>query len=684
LSRPFRYTFILVLVALGTCLAAVSGWRYARASAPVNGPIILISVDAVRADHLPAYGYERVKTPAIDMLARDGVVFERGFSHVPQTFPAYASLLTGRLPFDTGVRDAVGFPLPAGERLLPEMLRDRGYATAGVVSSFLLRKETGINQGFSFFDANIPAGEGPLGGVRRDSDATERIAEHWLDTVGTSRAFLFLHLDGPTAPDPRTRSAGEVSAYDAAIANVDNAVGQLLRYLKTHQLYDQSTVILVSSHGEGLGDHGEEGHGLLVYDEALRVPLIIKPPAGEGAGRRVQIAVQHVDLVPTILDLAKAPIPGNLRGRSLTPLLDRDGIIANQPIYSESLFGRYHFGWADLTSLTDGRYRYIRAPKEELYDLDTDPDERHNLADIHPEMVATFRNRLKDLVSGAAAPRTMDVISAEDREHYEALGYVGIAPDAITPATEVADPTDQHAIVERYRAAVTLLAVDDFRGAIEQFKALVGREPGMRDVWMLLARSAWRAERPDVALDAYQHAIQLAPKKSDAYLGAAAALVQVRLVDQAVERAQHVADDPAADNAAQSNAHELLARIALLRRNVDLAREEAGLAEEADATRPVRAYVDGRIAFDRKHYGEALESFEAALMRLENRPHQSMADLRLYAAESLQHLDRLSEAEYLFLEELKEFPHSERARAGLTVVYKTQGRAAEAAGLAHQ
>ena len=165
MSRPFRYTFILVLAALSTALAAVSGWRYAKASAPINGPIILIAVDSLRADHLPAYGYTRVKTPGIDRLATDGVVFERAFSHVPQTLPAVAALLTGRLPYDTGVRDSVGLPLAQSERLLPEMLRDRGYSTAAIVSSFLLRKETGINQGFNLFDANFTVSAGQCAGV---------------------------------------------------------------------------------------------------------------------------------------------------------------------------------------------------------------------------------------------------------------------------------------------------------------------------------------------------------------------------------------------------------------------------------------------------------------------------------------------------------------------------------------
>src|SRR3954463_11703335 len=161
----------------------MGGWPYARASAPVSGPIIVISIDTLRADHLPAYGYARVKTPAIDALAADGVVFERAYSHAPQTLPAHAALLSGQLPFESGVRDNVGFTIKPGERLLPQMLRDRGFTTGGVVSAFVLRRETGISQGFDFFDADMPAvsPDQATPPVRRDGAASEAIAERWLD-----------------------------------------------------------------------------------------------------------------------------------------------------------------------------------------------------------------------------------------------------------------------------------------------------------------------------------------------------------------------------------------------------------------------------------------------------------------------------------------------------------------------
>jgi choline-sulfatase len=340
--RPLRFTFIIALAALATGLAAVGGWRYARASAPVNGPIVVVSIDGLRADRLPAWGYRGARTPAIDALAADGVVFERAYSHAPQTLPAHTAILSGRLPFESGVRDDVGFVVKSGERLLPQMLRDRGFATAGVVSTYLLRKETGIAQGFDFFDGDIlPVGTpNPASHLERDGNDSEAIAEHWLDTIGTSRALLFLHLNEPDASSSdKERFAGD-TPYDDAIAYSDEIVGKLVKYLKSHQLYDRSTVILLSDHGEGLGEHGEKEHGLLVYNDALHIPLIIKQESNAGAGRRVSDVVQQIDLVPTALDLVRAPIPGDLRGRSLKPLLDGSGTLPETVVYSESLYGR--------------------------------------------------------------------------------------------------------------------------------------------------------------------------------------------------------------------------------------------------------------------------------------------------------------------------------------------------------
>jgi arylsulfatase A-like enzyme/Tfp pilus assembly protein PilF len=682
LARPFRYTFIIALVALSTCLAAVGGWRYARASAPVNGPVILVSIDSLRADRLPAYGYAPGRTPAIDSLAADGVVFERAYSHVPQTLPAHAALLTGRLPFETGVRDSAGDVVPDSERLLAEMLSDRDFATGGVVSSYLLRAETGVDQGFDFFDAELPA-HGDAYSLRRDGMESVRVAERWLASAGTTRAFLFVHVDDPRALGDAPDRLSDLAPYDARVTQADEAVGHLVRYLKTHQLYDQSTVILVADHGEGLGDHGEQRHGLFVYDETVRVPLIIKPAAGTGAGRRIQAPVQHIDLVPTILDLAKAPRPGNLRGRSLTPLFDGSESLPPAPIYAESMFGATHFTWAELTSVVDDGYRYIRAPREELYDLAADPDERENLATSKPDVAARLRATLgrflRDADRTQGEPR-----STPEKEvaRYETLGYVGEPSVHFVGPREHVDPKDRWQLVEQYRRAIDLAASEEWNGAIEAFRALLKQEPLMIDAWLRLARVATLSERHDLAADAYKRVVQHEPANIEAQLAAAASLLRAKKYDEARQLAQR-AGDAMDETPARSLAHELLARVALARRQYELARTEAELAENADPRRPVVAYVDGRIAFDEQRYLDAVERFDPLLTSVEDPKLPAIGDLRLHAAEALVHVGRLDDAEQLLQLELAAAPLNARARGGLAAVEAARKRVTTDAHRAH-
>ena len=683
MARPFRYTVILVLAALATALAAAGGWRYARASAPVNGPIILISIDTLRADHLPVYGYRRVKTPAIDALAADGAVFERAYSHATETLPAHASLLSGRLPFETGVRDNLGFTVKTGERLLPQMLRERGYTTAGVVSGYVLRKATGINQGFDFFDGDMPASSSELtiGQVRRDGADSEAIAERWLAQQRSPRVFLFLHLYEPHKPYMPPPQYAEYAPYDSEIAYADEIVGRLVHYLKSHQLYDRSTIVVVSDHGEGLGDHGEQEHGLFVYDEAIHVPLIVKSAGGAGSGRRVSDLVQHVDLVPTILDLVKARIPGSLRGRSLKPLVEGTGHLPEQAIYSEALYGRYHFGWSELTALTGPRYRYIKAPREELYDLEKDPRERENIAGHGPtDTGEALRGALDRLVAGIRI-QTPSEMSAEDRERLEALGNVGAPTDVSqAPSDSLPDPKDKRAILETYRAAVDLAGNRKWSQAIRLLRKILSEDPEMTDVWSQLATLAARAENYDQAVEAYRHVIALRPTDPQSHIGAASALLKLRKLADAREHAERAAGLAAErDVRPRAAAHELLAMIALARRDGEDARREAELAQQADPTRPLPIFIDARLLYDQGKYGDAMPLFEQTIAELKRAGGLPIADLHFYAAETLGHVDRAPEAEAHFVEELRSFPDNARARAGLAMLYHASGRPDDAA-----
>jgi tetratricopeptide (TPR) repeat protein len=670
---------IVGLVSVGTALSAVGGWRYARASAPVSGPIVLLSVDALRADHLPVYGNPATRTPAIDALARDGVVFERAYSHVPQTLPAHASLLTGRLPSETGVRDNAGFAVKRDERLLAEMLADRGYATAGVVSSYSLRPSTGIAQGFAFFDGKMPdsnAGEAGSG-LSRDGAQSIAIAEAWLDKAGTERAFLFVHLHEPHAPHAPPVRFEAFDAYDGEIAYVDELLGSFIKYLRAHQLYDQSTIILTADHGEGLGDHGESGHGVLAYEEALRIPLIIKPAAGEGAGRRVNAVVQHIDIVPTILDLAKAPLHDRLSGRSLKSLMEGASDFPARVVYSESFFNAYRFGWSRVRSVTDGRYRLVRAEQDELYDLATDPGEERNIATERPAELNRLREVLDQIVAedhvAEPSPEPADVA-----EKLAALGYVGevapIDPDAVAAV----DRRQQIEIVETLRAALASALDRQLPEAIQLLDALVRRYPLIAAAWHQLGDFSATAGRMERAVDSYRRASALRPAAAADQLAAARALLRLRRLDEARQHAERGLQAAADDRESQAAAHELLARIALVRRDAAAAREQAALAREADPALPAPAFVAGRLLYDAGQLEEALGSFDEAVADLEKTGAQAMADLHYYAGDALIRLERPAEAEYHLLRELRAFPHNVRARGALAALYNETGRADEA------
>jgi arylsulfatase A-like enzyme/predicted Zn-dependent protease len=672
-ARPIRYTFILALVGLGATLAAVGGWRYARASAPVPGPIILISIDTLRADHLPAYGYRNVMTPAIDALATDGIVFERAYTHSVQTLPAHIALLSGRLPFDTGVRDD-GASLKPSERLLAQMLRDRGYATGAVVSSGTLRRETGIGQGFDFFSdpasgSGLPrtrmAEEDPpataeltANELRRDGADSEAVAERWLATVGSTRLFLFLQLHEPHAPYLAPERFGSLAPYDGAIAYADEILGRFVHYLKTSQLYDQSTIVLVSDHGEGLGDHGEQGHGLFLYDEAIHIPLIIKQAGGADAGRRVTDLVQQADIVPTVLDLVKAPVPGNLRGRSLKDLADGTGSRApDQTVYAESFYGRNRFGWSALQSLTDGRLHYIRAPREELYNLELDPRQRDNAAVESPAVVDARRNALRRLLGEAE-----DVLPARD---------VGTAA--------AADPKDKREVVDQYRSARALTAERKWAQAIDLFQKVLHDEPNAVRVWSELGYVATLAERHLVALDAYQRVIMLDPADPRGYLGAAAASLKARRLDEAQELAERALAAAGTDAGRLAESRALIATIALTRHDADAARSEAARLRQADAASVWPLYVDARLLYDEGYYAEALPLLERAVAELKQSRGDAIPDLHFITGDLLVHAGRYPEAESQLREELRRFPHNVRASAALASLYQSTGQLESAA-----
>ena len=680
-DRPRRAGLRALLALLGlVATAAAVVWFLRPPPLRVSGPIVLVSIDTLRADRLPAYGYTGVATPAIDRLVSDGVLFERAYSHSPQTLPAHASMFTGKLPVEHGVRDNLGFALGSDQTLVPELLAPLGYRSAAVVSSYVLRKEVGLSRGFDVYDDRLPAAspETSIAQVQRDGSDSLAIAESWLDGRGDSPFFLFLHLYEPHTPYAPPERFVRYEPYDGEIAYADEIVGNLFDSLRDRGLYDDALIILLSDHGEGLGDHGEQEHAIFLYDEAIRVPLVMKLPGGREAGRRVPVPVQHIDLLPTLLDLVGAPPIDGLRGRSLRPLLDGDrGAWPERLLYSEALYPRYHFGWSELYALTTDRFRYIQAPREELYDLIADPHERENLAPRRARTMGDLRAAL-DALLGDGPLRMPAAVSDDVLRRLRSLGYLGGgAVDAQSPAEALPDPKDKVGVLAQYRTAVDLAGARELDGAITLLEEILAANPEMADVWLQLGNLQTRTGRVTRAVESYRRVVELNPTDTAGLLAVASAQLRLQQVDAALEHGLLAVDAaPTADRRAR--AHELLVRIALARGDRESARRHAGLAREADPTLPLPLFVQARTLHEDERYAEALPLFERALAELRSRT-VMLPELHFYLGDTLARLDRPGAAEVHFRQELRLTPSDTRSRSGLAMLYQSQGQSEAAA-----
>jgi tetratricopeptide (TPR) repeat protein len=637
--------------------------------------VVLISIDTLRADHLPAYGYHHVRTPAIDALAAGGILFENAYAHSPQTLPSHVSILSGRLPFEHGVRDNIGFAVRPDERLLPALLRPAGYTSGGFVSAYVLREETGIGRPFDHYDATLPPAspEIAIGELQRDGGSTLAATERWLDALQSPQFFLFFHIYEPHSPYSPPARFATYAPYDGEIAAADDIVGRLIASLQRRGLYDTALVLLLSDHGEGLGDHGEREHGLFVYRETIRVPLMIKLPHGESASRRVAAPVQHIDLVPTILDLLTLPREAGLRGRSLRPLFG-GGAIQEQGLYAEALYSRYHFGWSELVAMRDARYTFIRAPREELYDLERDPGERENLAAARASTRLAMRQALDQLTAGVQVATPGDV-TPEARERLSALGYVGVAPSSTagTASADLPDPKDKVHVLERYRAGIALVRQGRFENALTEFRAIVKENPAMADLWSEIGGLELRIGRADRALDAYKHVVETAPHDPAALVSVADVLLQLGRIAEARAQATLAVDMiPESDKRWRAKAHQTLAMIALARHDAATARAEAQRATDINPTQPVREYVDGLVEYNAGRYDAAVPLLQRALTANASSAIQ-LPDLRYYLGDALARSGKYAEAEPVLIEEVRLFPYDLRARAALAMLYRATG-----------
>lgn len=508
--KPERHRRLKLVAIAGTAVLVLAiGWivvgrRAARsAAAPTrNSNVLLITVDTLRSDHLTPYGDARIDTPAITRLAREGVRFTAAYTPVPLTLPAHSSILTGLLPFTHGVRDNGGFYLDPSRPTLATVLKANAFRTAAFVSAFVLDSRWGLANGFDRFFDNFTVSTADLAAmarVQRPGGETWDETRHWLDDHVNEKFFVWLHLFDPhspyTPPEPyRSRYADR--PYDGEIAYADSIVGQAVQYLDSHHVLDQTLVVFLSDHGEGLGDHGEDEHGLLAYDSTLHVPWIIRLPGRDRAGVVIDRAVSLVDVAPTVLGLLGISASQALDGVNLSPIIRGDGTVSGKELYAETYFPRLRFNWSELVTIRDNQYKLIRAPRPELYDYRADPTESRDISEGRATVIAALDRNLTQMtpLQSTALPvaRGLDPDAAR---RLGSLGYIGgRAPASTLPSQSLANPKDKTVTYRALTHARELLDKGSDRDGVTALERIVLDEPDLEPARRLL-RDYWLERR---------------------------------------------------------------------------------------------------------------------------------------------------------------------------------------------
>lgn len=434
-----RWTIVALCVLATSVLGAV--WGRTRGGLEVSG-VVVITLDTTRADRLSPYGFDNVSLPALDRLAREGVVFDRASSVAPLTLPAHASLFTGLLPPHHGIRDNGDPALADGNTTLAEILRARGFRTGAFVGSNVLNADRGLAQGFDRY-SDVPRMERrAAGGGQRRGDLVVDEAIGWLEGVGASPFFLWTHLYDPHRPyDPPEpfRSQYGHDPYVGEIAFADSQIGRLLDALERRNLLGRTMVVVTADHGESLGAHGERDHGIFVYEDVIRVPLIIRAPGLEP--HRVGSVVRQTDIMPTILDAVGLAVP-QMNGVSLFAALRTQRDAPDREAYAEALYPQ-RFGWSPLHTLRSGRFKFIDAPRPELYDLEIDPFEEKNIFSQRRDVAQAMATRLKAAEYREAGKSAQKSGLSDDlKMRLASLGYVASAGRDSSAPSSLPDPKD--------------------------------------------------------------------------------------------------------------------------------------------------------------------------------------------------------------------------------------------------
>ncbi len=615
--------------------------------------VLVITLDTIRADRLGAYGHPTVRTDFVDGLADRGVLFEHAVAPTPLTLPSHTSLFTGTYPVLHGVRDNGNYVVPKELTTMAELMNDAGYRTGAFVGAFVLSSRWGLDQGFDTYTEPRGGFDPTLVSFSQIQRRAEEVVDDtlaWLRQDSSQPFFAWVHLYDPHLTyDPPPEFAREYpdDPYLGEVAYSDSQLGRLQSYLESSGLDRNTLVIFAGDHGEGLGDHGEHDHGLLLYQTTSRVPLIIVHPDSPAAGVRREEVVSLVDIVPTVVDAIGLALPGNVQGRSLWPLIGGDGTFDEGYVYAETYYPKLHFGWSPLTVLQDRRYQLIQSSEPELYDLVQDPRQEQNIFATDSGVADRMSRELESLVArlGQGAMEAASAPDAETIAKLAALGYVagGTGTSTGESLEELPSPKSMLWLYNLLMQANNLVTAGDEAGGEQKLLELLEANDTLIDGWVSLGKLYRRQGRMAEALVAFREANERRPQDPFLVSRLANALISAQ---QPAEAEQHLllAQEKHPNNPLiifalgrvmestgrfaeaeklfrqsltldprSAPAHVRLASLALKRGDVATVNAELDAALEIDPRAPEASLVRGQLLERQGRFDEAAVAYQTEL-----------------------------------------------------------------------
>jgi len=497
----FLAALVIIGIAAGSWFLGFLGNGSVKKDGRLN--VLLITMDTTRADRLGAYGYTKGQTPNLDSLARKGVRFENAYCQVPLTLPSHCSIMTGTYPVYHHVHNNGSYVLGPEQLTIAEVLKGKGLKTAAFVASFSVDSRFGLNKGFEVYDDDFQPGL-PFkpANSERKAEQVFSVFSPWLDKNAGTQFFCWVHLFDPHLPYQPPSPYKEQFAdnpYDGEIASMDSSIGKIIEKLRDVHVLDRTLIVLAGDHGEAFGEKVETGHGVFLYEGTVRVPLIFYAEDHLPRGKVVKGRVRLIDVMPTILDMLNLPGAATNQGTSLVPYF-RGRKKSDLESYIETYYPRENFGWSELIGLVDGDWKFIRAPKPELYNLKSDPKEGRNAVATEQKLAAEMNGRLDEIIkkssgAGGAAPRALTV---EEQERLRSLGYTNFS--GATAGSNGPDPKDEVDLLKLMQQAEAYEFEKNYAAAADIYEKLLPLVPDSPASYVNLALSQARQQKFDEAI----------------------------------------------------------------------------------------------------------------------------------------------------------------------------------------